>query len=71
MAWSHIPTAIVETMKWLNAGSARRKEQALRAADMYIDIDQTGMYQGKNLKEDKEQSLKLHFSKRFNAWKRG
>ena len=71
MDFSQIPRAISEVMKWFNAGSARRKEQALRAADAYIDIDQTGLYNGQELTEEKEQKLKIHFSKRFNAWKNG
>lgn len=63
--------AISEVMKWLNSGSARRKEAALRAADFYIDIDQSGTYQGEKLSEKRERDLKVHFSKQFNAWKNG
>jgi len=68
---TQFPKAISEVMKWFNSASARKKEQALRAADAYIDIDQTGLYQGLELSEKREMELKLHFSKRFNAWKRG
>jgi len=71
MAWSEIPDAISQVMKWLNSASARRKEQALRAADSFIDITLTGMYKGKKLTEEREQQLKIHFAKQFDAWKRG
>ena len=69
--WSKLAEAISEVMKWLSAASARRKEQALRAADAFIDITLTGMYKGKKLTEEREQQLKIHFAKQFDAWKRG
>lgn len=71
MWWKHIPQAISETAKWFNKKSARKKQQSIHAADMYILIDQTGMYKGKKISEEKEQDLKLHFSKQFNSWKFG
>ena len=71
MAWSDIPTVINEVLKWANASSARRKESALKAADAFIDITLTGMYNGKELTDEREQKLKVHFAKQFNAWKRG
>ena len=67
-AWG---SAISETMKWLNSSTARRKEAALRSADAYLDIDQSGMYQGVKLTEKREKELKIHFYKQFNAWKEG
>jgi hypothetical protein len=67
-AWG---TAITEVAKWMNSSHARRKEAALRAADAYIDIDVSGMYQGVNLSEKKEQELKIHFAKQFHNWKAG
>jgi hypothetical protein len=67
-AWG---SAISETMKWLNSSSARKKEASLRAADAYLDIDQTKLYKGATVTEKREKELKTHFYKQFNAWKNG
>lgn len=67
-AWG---VAVSEVMKWMNAGQARRKEAALKAADSYIDIDTTGTYLGEKLSDKREKDLKTHFRKQFNAWKAG
>lgn len=66
-----IGNAITEVGKWANASSARRKEAALRAADAYLDIDQSGKYQGKMVTETRKKQLKTHFLKQFNSWKNG
>lgn len=68
---SKILNIVDRVTEWVEKRPQRLRKQALDAAEIYIELNESSSVDGKVVSADKRERLMRHYLKQFYAWRDG